>query len=531
MTHSDITPLNPLTLTPSGSTPSDDPSSITGYVDEARRAQGVWAAQTLQARADRLIALAKLITERREEGVQIIHEETGRPRSVAALSEVNNVLAFAQAAIKEARVALRPNKVGLSPVDFPGKSAVVEQVPRGVVGIIAPWNYPVSNFYKSLFPALLAGNAVILKPSELTPRSGAWLASLAQETLGEGLVTCAQGGGDIGAALIDAGIDAVVFTGSVATGERVAAAAAKRLIPCSLELGGKDAALVLADADLERTALGIAQWSLFNSGQDCSSIERLFVVEEIAEPLLERLTGIYQALRVADQTDDSEADLGPLQSEAQLRLVERQVRDAVEAGAQLRCGGEATGSGYGYLPTILDRCDPSLDVMTEESFGPILAVARVKDAAEGVELINRSSYGLNGSVWTKDLKRGAAIARQLEVGVALVNNHSFTGSLPQTPWTGVKSTGYGVASSRWSYHTFARPRTVVIDKNTKPDPFWIPVDQSYREFVEAVARKNLGGGIGVLFKLIGLLGKRIKVIKQLAQARPTSRDGSSESRS
>ena len=240
----------------------------------------------------------------------------------------------------------------------------------------------------------------------------------------------------------------------------------------------------------------------------------------IVDQLIDRLTEIYQALCVSgDQRlgEEEEADLGPLQSEAQLNIVESQVSEAVEAGARLLCGGVRTGVGYGFQPTLLDHCTSEMRVMYEESFGPVLAVTRVSCAEEGVSLINQSAYGLNGSVWTRDLKRGRALARQLEVGVALVNNHSFTGSLPQTPWTGVKDTGYGIASSRWSYHTFARPRTVVIDKNKKPDPFWLPVDNSYRAFVEAVAQKNLGGGPGVMLKLVKLLGKRIKVISGLGR--------------
>ena len=516
-----LTPLNPVNGEPAEPLEETKIETIPSLISRAREAQRAWAQRSFKARAERVRSLARLITERRAEGVAIVTAETGRPESVAALSEVNNVLAFASAAIKEAHIALKPHKVNLSPLDFPGKSAVVEQVPRGVIGIIAPWNYPVSNFYKSLFPALLAGNAVILKPSELTPRSGAWLAALAEETLGTGLVTCIQGGGVVGATLIESGIDAAVFTGSVATGRRVAEAAARRLIPCSLELGGKDAALVLADANIERTALGVAQWSLFNTGQDCSSVERLFVVESIADQLLARLADIYRALRVVGDeriVEGEEADLGPLQSAAQLEIVKAQVSEATKLGAQLICGGSPTGVGYGFQPTILDRCTADMRVSTEESFGPVLAVTRVADAQAGVTLMNQSTYGLNGSVWTSDLSAGEAIARQLEVGVALVNNHSFTGSLPQTPWTGVKDTGYGIASSRWSYHTFTRPRTVVIDKNKKPDPFWLPVDASYRDFVEAIALKNLGGGVGVMWRLIKLLGKRVKVICNLGRA-------------
>ena len=487
---------------------------------QARQAGRALYDLSLAERSQRLLHLARLITERSAEGAALIHEETGRPSSMAALSELNNVMSFAKAAIQEAKIALRVTKAKLSPLDFPGKSALISQVPRGIIALIAPWNYPASNFYKSLFPALLSGNAVIMKPSELTPRTGAWLASLAQEVFGEDTVQCIQGGGEVGAALIASGVDAVVFTGSVSTGRKVAEACARQLIPCSLELGGKDAALVLNDASLDRTALGIAQWSMFNSGQDCSSIERIYVEEGIADQFIDHLVRVISQLTTdSGDVDGTEGeplyDLGPLQSQAQLETVIRHVDEAVADGAVIRCGGHKTEIGYGFQPTVLDRCTDKMNVVTEETFGPVIAVIRVAHAEEGLQLINAAQYGLNASVWTQDVKRGAQLAQQFECGVALVNNHSFTGSLPQIPWTGVKNTGYGVASSRWAYSTFTRPQTVVIDKNKDPDPFWFPIDESYRQFVEAIALKNLGGGLGVVLRLLKLLKTRIKATKSL----------------
>lgn len=509
-----LAPVNPLTLTPSIPTVVTSPEQVAQCVRRAKDAQVAYGALALKERAARLIRFAQLITERRAEGVELIVEETGRPRCVAALSELNNVLAFAKAAIEEAKIALKTTRVKLSPLDFPGKSAIIEQLPRGVIGIIAPWNYPASNFYKSLFPALLSGNSVVMKPSELTPRTGEWLARVAEEVFGPDLVICIQGGAEVGRALIESGIDAIVFTGSVPTGRAVAEACARHLIPCSVELGGKDAALVLEDAALERSALGIAQWSMFNSGQDCSSIERVYVVDAVADRFVEALTSVISSLRVVEEPSQ-ESDIGPLQSEHQLKLVTDHVDSAIQEGAELKCGGAPTGVGYGFQPTVLDRCTDTMSVVVDETFGPVVAVLRVANAAEGVRRINSSRYGLNTSVWTSNLKHGAELARQMECGVALVNNHSFTGSLPQTPWTGVKETGYGVASSRWSYATFTRPRTLVIDKNRDPDPFWFPVDQSYQGFVEAIALKNLGGGLKVIFKLLGLLKTRVKATKKL----------------
>ncbi len=349
-----------------------------------------------------------------------------------------------------------------------------------------------------------------MKPSEHTPRSGAWLADQLSAVLPQGLVGLAQGAGAVGAAVL-ANVDAVVFTGSVPTGRRVAIAAAERLIPASLELGGKDAAIVLADCDFDRTVAGILQWAMHNAGQNCAGIERVYVEESIADRFVERLGKVAGKLKVAPQ--DGPSDLGPLQNARQLEIVEAHVADALDKGATLVCGGKPTGKGYGYAPTVLDGCTDAMQVVAEETFGPVLAVVRVKDADEAVRRANASAYGLNGSVWTRDIARGEAIAQRLEVGVALVNNHSFTGILPETPWTGVKDTGTGIAASRHAYHTYTRPRTLLVDRSTKPDPFWFPADAALEQMSLALVERNKGS-LGALFKLAGLLGKRVKAIRE-----------------
>ena len=507
--------VKPADLSPLPEVRQNTAAEVAEAVGRARAAQPGWAARDAREREAAVLAFCRRLLERRAEGARVLSDETGRGETESLMSELVGSVEFGKGAIRASRKALARENIGLSKLDYPGKRAYIEAVPRGVVGIIAPWNYPAGNFMKSLLPALLAGNGVVLKPSEHTPRSGAWVASVCADVFPAGLVQLVQGDGSIGAALLEAGVDGLCFTGSVPTGRKVAARAGELLVPCSVELGGKDAALVLADCDLERTVAGVVQWGFHNAGQNCAAIERVYVEEAIAEKFVERLAAVARKLRVAP--GDAETDLGPLQNAMQLRIVEEHVADALAQGAKLLCGGARTGRGLGYAPTVLDGCTASMKVVRDETFGPVLAVIRVKDAEEGLRLANDSRYGLNGSVWTRDLARGEALARRMEVGVSLVNNHAFVGIVPELPWTGTKDTGFGVASSRHSYGTFVRRRSVLVDGSSKPDPWWMPGNADLTVFAETLAQRQLHGGLGVLLKLGGLAGKRIKAIRDLAR--------------
>jgi len=508
----DGSPTEPVAPTPLQEVPA--------IVARARAAQPAWAALSLDARAESVNRFGRALLERHAELAKVMAEEMGRSELECIGDELMSAKEFIKAAIGVARLALAPVKVPISKLDYPGKRAVIEAVPRGVVGIIAPWNYPIGNFFKHLFPALLAGNGVVLKPSEHTPRSGAWLAKLCAECFPAGLVGLVQGRGDAGQALLEGGVDALCFTGSVATGKRVSAAAGERLIPCSVELGGKDAAIVLADCDLERTLAGVATWSVFNAGQDCSSIERVYVEASIADAFARRMGQFVGALRV---TPDPKADIGTLQNPRQLEIVEAQVKDAVAQGARVLCGGARTGQGLGFQPTVLDGCTEAMQIMREETFGPVVCIRRVKDAEEAVRLANDSQYGLNGSVWTRDIARGEEIARRLQVGVAVVNNHSLAGVNPWIPWTGTKDTGPGVANSVFAYPNYVRRRTVYVDAAKQPDPWWKPVDENFAPFAQALIERGLKGGLGVLLKLGGLVSKRSKAIRAAAQKTDSAR--------
>jgi acyl-CoA reductase-like NAD-dependent aldehyde dehydrogenase len=514
----DLPTAKPGTLSPADLKPLSDvkvstKDDVVAAVKAARAAQVSWAETPRSQREKILKSFVPAILNRREEGMKVMCDETGRDPVENLMSDLVSIGDFVNMVINASRKALATEPIGLSPLNYPGKRAYIEAVPRGVIGIIAPWNYPAGNFWKSVLPALLSGNAVVLKPSEHTPRTGLWVADVLRSVFPKDLVQVVVGDGSIGSALLESGIDGIVFTGSVPSGRKVAARAGELLIPCSVELGGKDAAIVLADCDLERTVAGIAQWGFHNAGQNCAAIERVYVEEAIADTFIQRLGAFAAKLRVAPGAPVS--DFGPVQNTMQLAIVERHVKEAVDQGAKVVAGGSRTGPGLGFQATVLDRCTQKMSVVADETFGPVLAVVRVKDADEAVRLANDSRYGLNGSVWTKDIKRGEALARKLEVGVALVNNHGFTGIIPELPWTGVKETGPGVANSRHAYSTFVRRRAVLVDKNKNPDPWWMPADENSKPFSEALARAQMGQ-LSALLDVVGLLGKRLKSIKTLA---------------
>ncbi len=494
--------------------PSHTPEQVADAITAARKAQPAWDDLGLNERARLLKLLAQTMLADAETVVEIISQETGKGANDARLGEIATVAEYVADAIKAGRIALADEKAWLSFLDFPKKSGVIEMVPRGVVGIIAPWNYPLMQFYKPIFPALLAGNAVVLKPSEHTPRTGAWLAAKCQEVLPSGVVQLVQGRGEVGAALIEGGCDSIAFTGSVATGRKVALACAERFVPVSIELGGKDAAIVLADCNFDRTVAGLAWASMHNAGHDCAGVERIYVENAIADRFVAALAATAQKIEVSP---NGRCDIGPCQNAAQFAIVQQHVDEAKAAGATVACGGEPTGSGYGYLPTVLDNCTQDMTVVSEETFGPVVAVIRVADAEEAIALANDSKYGLNGSVWTTDHTRGKRIARRLEVGIAHLNNHKWTGgTLAQTPWTGVKDTGPGIAAGKHSYHTFARPRMVMEDWNSGPEPFWFPFNDQLGDFSKALVQRGQGN-FWALLTLLGLLGKRVKAATDFAK--------------
>ncbi len=490
---------------------------VAAVVARARAAQPAWEAIGFAERAAVMKKACRLLLERRAETGRLIRDESGKLPANAQMHEAVGPLEYISGWIKVARPQLRARKVPINPIAMPGKRAKTEMIARGVVGVIAPWNYPLGVYFKPALPALLCGNAVVLKPSEYSPRTGALFASILAEVLPPDVVQVVQGGRDVGAALIQGGIDALSFTGSPTGGRAVLQACAERMIPCSVELGGKDPAIVLADCDLERTVLGILNWGMHNSGQDCGSVERVYVVDEIAERFVELLARAASRVKVpARAEDEAVAGIGPLSNAMQLGIVEEHVKDAVQRGAVVKSGGKRTGVGMWFEPTILDRCDHTMRVVADETFGPVIAVVRVRDVEEAIRLANDSRYGLNASVWSKDLAKAEQIGRRLHCGTVFINNHAITGAMPPAPWTGVKDTGYGVANSEFALHTFVRPRTIFIDSGSAPDPWWLPADELLADMAERLAKAQLGDVLAAL-KVPSIMSARKKRLLDLVR--------------
>jgi acyl-CoA reductase-like NAD-dependent aldehyde dehydrogenase len=516
-TFSRTSPATGAALSDVEATPLD---GIAAIVAKARAAQAEWSALDIHKRIKAISAVKNRILARAEATAKVVHEETGKPEVEALLGEI---LASADVVTYWADIVadeLEPFEAEIDALSYPKKSGLVHRDPRGTIAVIMPWNFPFALPLRTMIPALLAGNAIVFKPSEVTPRSGKLVADLFEGLVPAGLVGLVQGGGDAGARLCGADVDLVVFTGSPASGRKVAHACADRLIPCTLELGGKDAAIVLEDADLDRAANGIVWGAMMNAGQNCGAVERVYADKKIVKELTEKVVAATRALRTF-------TDVGPLTTAAQLATVERHVEAAKKGGAVVHVGGESAGdskSKLAYLPTVVSLDADDNPLIADETFGPVLPITGVADADEAVRRANASRYGLTASVWTGDVRYGEQLAKKLRAGVVTINNHSFTGALPSAPWGGVGETGWGITGSPLALEHLTRPRFICIDRNrASREMWWYPYTDTLKSIALAFARlrggaPSIGSRIGALFALIGLLPKRMGELKAATKA-------------
>jgi acyl-CoA reductase-like NAD-dependent aldehyde dehydrogenase len=316
------------------------------------------------------------------------------------------------------------------------------------------------------------------------------------------------GDGTLGQTLIRSGIDACVFTGSTKTGKLVQQACAEAGIPFSAEMGGKDPAIVLADCDLGRTTAGITYWALHNAGQSCAAVEVAYVHEDIADRFVDRLRCAWQGLRTGP-----EADVAPLAQRQQYETVCRHVADARTKGAQVVIGGHPIGDGPGFEPTVLDHCREEMDVVREETFGPVLPIVRVRSADEAVERANRASYGLTASIWSEDLTHAERLASRLDYGVVTINNHALGGAIPRLPLSGTRGSGYSVANSELALITFVRPRVILIDRHRKPELYWMPFDSDLATLGEILCDAQTGS-LSRIWRVPLLIKKRVRRLRR-----------------
>jgi acyl-CoA reductase-like NAD-dependent aldehyde dehydrogenase len=385
-----------------------------------------------------------------------VHTETGKPLADAQL-EILLAVVHIDWAARNAHRVLRPRRVRPGLVAF-NQAATLEYQPLGVVGVIGPWNYPVFTPMGSIASALAAGNAVVFKPSELTPAVGGWLVSSFAEVVPEQpVLQLVTGFGPTGDALARSAVNKIAFTGSAATAKKVMAACAQNLTPLVAECGGKDAFLVGADADLDAAADACAWGAMSNAGQTCIGVERVYVVEDVYHTFLDKLTERVTSVRPGE---DREADYGPMTMPGQIEVIEKHIADAMARGGQAVIGGIASIRKPYVGPVILTDVPEDSKAVTEETFGPTLTIAPVADLAEGVALANASRYGLGGTVFSRNKRAAMNAARSLRTGMTAVNGVVSFAGIPSLPFGGSGDSGFGRIHGADGLREFARPKAI-----------------------------------------------------------------------
>lgn len=473
-------------------------STLMEVLSRARAAQSAWSAVPIDKRCSRLRVLRDCMMVARDALADAVVAESGKPRVEALFADLFVALDTAEYFSKHGERLLRTERVPHHSSAGKAKSGRLVYDPVGVIGIISSWNYPLAIPLSQIIPAVAAGNAVVCKTSDFTPHCGALIEKLfADAGFPKGLVTVIQGGGEVGQALIDAAPDKILFTGSVATGRRVAEACAKKLIPSVLELGGKDAMIVLADAKLDVAASAAVWGSYTNCGQVCLSVERLFVEQPNAEKFLSLCVEKTNKLRLGPGCDPA-TDVGPLIRPQHVQRMSDLVADAVARGARVLCGGKPRpdfGANF-FEPTVISGVDSSMKLFQEETFGPILAIQAVKDAEEAIARANNSSFGLAASVWTSDAKRGQAIAERLRAGAVMVNDAISYFGIAEAPHGGCGASGWGRTHGKAGLLEMVQPKYIDVDRLPGTEkPWWYRYGADLERAADAFLKFEFGGGV------------------------------------
>ncbi len=490
---------NPATGELIGSVQTIEPADVQGVVDDVAEVQPFWGALTLSDRARYMSRAAEVLAGEVDDIARLLAAEQGKPITECYTMEVVPTVDALSWIADEGPEILEDEAIRMGGTLFLSKRAKFTYEPLGVVGVIAPWNYPWSIPFGEVAVALMAGNGVVLKPASLTPLLGERIREVFEAAgLPEGLVRVVHGGGAVGQALVESSVRKVFFTGSVEVGRGVGEACARQIKGCVLELGGKDPAIVCADADLENAVSGITWAGFANAGQTCSGIERVYVLEEVAEPFLEGLVRETERLELGDP-QSWDVEVGPMVSPAQAETVNELVDDAIAHGAERLCGGPremADSPGAWIAPTILTGVEQRMRIMREEIFGPVLPVTVVANEEEAIELANDSDFGLGASVWTRDRRKGERMARRIQSGMVWINDHSYTHAAMQCSWGGVKDSGIGRSHSKYGFLECVDIKLVSWEPGHTRDFWWHPYDETLGEAIRATASVLYGSNGG-----------------------------------
>jgi succinate-semialdehyde dehydrogenase/glutarate-semialdehyde dehydrogenase len=508
-----------------GSVPTVTPAEVQGIVDEVAQVQPFWAQLPFADRARYMRRTAQVILDEIDDIRDLIAREQGKPRTEAYVMEILPTVDALHWVAGAGPEILADERVKNPQPFLKTKRSTFAYEPLGVVGVIAPWNYPWTIPLGEVAIALMAGNGVVLKPASLTCLIGERIRGVFERAgVPEGLVRTVHGGGAVGQALVESSVAKVFFTGSVEVGRGVGETCARLMKGSVLELGGKDPMIVLADAHLPN-AVGGALWGGFaNAGQTCAGIERAYVMREVSERFVADVVAGARRLTVGDPLD-WDTQVGPMVSRDQFEMVCELVDDAVAAGATLECGGPVGVPGLNgacYAPAVLTGVTHDMRIMREEIFGPVLPIVTVDSPEEAIRLANDSQFGLGASVWTRDRARGERMAREIESGMVWINDHMYSHGACQCSWGGVKDSGLGRAHSRFGFYECVNIKLVAWDPSVMRDFWWHPYDETLGRAIRASAKllygreadreRALREGAVPLFKVAGrtlrTLGRR-----------------------
>lgn len=488
-----------------GEVPVASRDEVLKVIARARKAQMAWGVLPLEERSTRLLRFRDALVERADEIVDVVSRECGKPRVEALGHEVMIAIDRLTYYCKNARRILAPREVPLHLLKH--KRSVLHYVPRGVVGIISPWALPFVIPMSDVFAALISGNAVVVKPSEITPLAVQKAKEIFDSTgLPEDLFGVVHGFGETGQALIEGGVQKVIFTGGVENGRKVAAACGANLVPCVIELEGKAALIACADCDLERTAHAIVFGGFANAGQLSISVERVYAHEAIHDRLVSRVRELTSKLRQGNPATET-VDIGAVVRPEQIEVAEKHIGDALEKGARLIAGGKRfAGHGQFFEPTVLDGCDHTMTVMREAIFGPVVPIQKVSSEDEAIRLANDSRFGLNAYVFTKDREKGKRLALRIEAGTIVVNDVLINYAAAEAPFGGIKQSGFGRLHGDDALRDMAEVRQVFSGRFPEPatEMVWFPYSNKSYPWHMRLLRTLFGRG-GVVRRIRGLL--------------------------